>query len=432
MVVRAAAEDPITALLKTAEKKYNLNVGPMGQVTEGVKAISTGNIAIDYAIGVGGFPMGRTIEVFGMPSSGKTTVCLMTAIRFQKLIKAGGNKELGIGPTDRIVYYDYEQAMDPEYATSLGLDLEHPSLLFTQPDTLEEGANFALASIKTGLVRLSIFDSVAAMVPSVKAEADIGKPTPMVQAKLMKDFGVNLNPVLANYNSMALFINHAQEKIDMGGSRRAGMPPLITTPGGNALKFFCSVRLEFKEIRKIKGNVIDPLTLEVKEIPVATDVQVKVVKNKVAAPYKTATVRVRFGRGFDNFWTALQILMANKKIMYQGGMYYFHVLEKDDPKFAPEWMNRAKEGMKRAYIKGENNVFDYADQYPEWREELIKVAEHLAATNKMSLAKIAPMRPELEDQDEDGAEEEFGEDEDLDAETLAELDAPKSGNRIKI
>lgn len=402
-----AALDPLEALIRDAEKKYNgLRVGTMDSVAEGVVAITSGNLAIDYAIGVGGFPIGRNVELSGPPSCGKTTTALQTAAAMQKIIKAGGGTLTGpdgntviIGPNDMIIYFDYEQAMDKKYANALGLDTSHSSLLFTQPDTLEDGVNFAIAAVKTGRVRLVIFDSVAAMLPSAKAEAEIGKSLPMVQAKLLKDFSSIFNSVLYNHNTLAIFLNHEQEKISMGGGGRPGMPPPTTTPGGTAMKYFASVRVQYRQIRQNKGPFIDPLTMETTEIVTSTDVRVKVIKNKVAPPFRQAVVRVRFGKGFDNFWTALQVLLANKKIMYSAGMFYFHNL--DELGLAPEWMARAGTGTHRPYIKGESKVFALGDKYPEWRAALITLAEEIVAANAEAMDAVVPTGEDEPDSEED-------------------------------
>lgn len=420
----AAPKGGMATLLAQAEKKYNLTVGPMGSIASDTKFITTGNLAIDYALG-GGIPMGRSVELLGPPSSGKTTLALQAAIAMQKLIIAGGDPERGIGPDDMILYFDYEQAMDPEYATALGLDMNHPSLQFTQPDTLEEGADFALAAFKTGQVRLALFDSVAAMNPSAQAEADsVGKSLPAVQAKLMKPFGVTLNSVLRNNNGTVIFINHEMVKMEMGGGGRPGYgPPPTTTPGGSALKYFASVRVSFKQIRQNKGIVMDPVLMEEKEIPVSTDVRVKVIKNKVAPPFREATVRVTFGRGFDQFWTAMQVLLANKKVMYQTGRYYFHKLEEIGG--APEWMPRESKGTNRPYLHGEKRVFSLAEQYPEWRELLVAQAKLVAEENVESLGKVAPIKAEVMSAEEDSDEVTS---EDLD--DLIPKDA--AGNRAEI
>lgn len=368
----AKATDPLTALLNSAEKKYNLKVGSLQDVAEDIKAISTGNSAIDYAMGQG-VPLGRSVEFYGLPSSGKTTAALQTAANLQKIIRNGGDKNLGIAKDDVILYLDYEQAIDKEYAEKLGLDMAHESFLFTQPDTLESGTNFALQALETGRIRLIIFDSVAAMNPSVKAEAEIGKSLPAVAAKLMKDFMMNLNPVLYKNNASALFLNHQMEKMSMGG--RPGMPPAQTTPGGIALKYFASVRVQFSKIREIKQDVVDPLTGELTPQALASDVRIKIAKNKVAPPFREVIVRVRFGEGFDELATALQVLIAHKKIVYATGYYKFHRLE--EAGLAPEWMPRAKAGTNPPQIHGEKKVYAAAKAHPEWRDALISMAQDI-------------------------------------------------------
>lgn len=390
-------QDALDAVLESASKKYDLSIGRMDEITSDTKFFSTGNIAIDYAIG-GGIPLGRSVELHGPPSSGKTTSALQAAGVLQKIICAGGDPELGIKPDDKILYLDYEQAMDPEYAKALGLDLAHESLLFTQPDTLEDGANLTLDALKTGRVRLVIIDSVAAMNPSAKAEAEIGKSLPAVAAKLLKDFGVTLNSVLHKNNAAAIFINHEMEKMDMGGARRPGMPAATTTPGGIALKYFASVRVQFKQIKQNKSGEVDPLTGEIVERVRSTDVRVKVIKNKVAPPFREAVVKVRFGKGFDNFASALTILLANKKIMHSAGMYYFHNAEADG--LAPDWMARATTGQQRPYIKGRDNLDAMADDHPDWREAVIALAQQIANENVKALESKQDA-PESEETDED-------------------------------
>lgn len=415
------AADAFEKLLATASKKYDLTVGAIDEMVTDTEFLTTGNLAIDYAMG-GGVPLGRSIEFLGVASSGKTTSALQTAIALQRVIIAGGDETRGIKANDVIMYLDYEQAMDIEYARALGLVTDHPSFMFTQPDTLEQGADFLLSALKTGRVRLAIIDSVAAMNPSAQAEADsVGKSLPAIQAKLMKPFGVTLNSVLKHANASVIFINHEMEKMEMGTARRPGMPAAITTPGGAALKYFASVRVQFRQIKQNKGKIINPLTNLEQEIPLSTDVRIKILKNKVAPPFREAIVRVRFGSGFDQFWTALQILLSNKKIIHQAGRYYFHNLAEIGG--APEWMSREKQGTNRPYIHGEARIFSRGDSDTEWRDILIEEAARIARENRDALKGVVGISP-IAVEDEDDEEEDSVE---------LDLPAPKSkGRRVEI
>jgi recombination protein RecA len=413
------ALSPLQELLAKAEKKYDINVGTMATITSDVARISTGNIAVDAALG-GGFPLGRSGEFYGPPSSGKTTLATQCLINTQRIIKLGGSKELGIGANDVLLYADYEQTMDIEYCVALGLDPEHPSFQIFQPDTLEQGADFITAAFKTGELRLAVIDSVAGMVPSAQAEADsVSKSLPAITARLMKTFGQNLNPILRESQGSLILVNHEMESMAMGGPASYGPPP-TTTPGGKSIKFFASVRLQFRPVKTHKGPYTDPVTAEIKEIPVATDVRVKTIKNKTFPPNREAVVRVRYGRGFDNFWTAMQVLLANKKVSYQAGRYYFHKLEDD---VEMPWMSREKTGTQRLNIHGEKAVFAAADAHPEWRDQLIEMAEQIVRDNADALKRVVPTVEGPVEEDEEGM-------------TSADLDeilaAENTGNRREI
>lgn len=376
--MRGKPKGDLKKILASAAKN-DLVIGAIGSVTGDVKAYSTGNIAIDSILGVGGLPQGRSVELYGPPSCGKTTTALQCAAWLQNKILAGGDEALGIGPDDKILYMDYEHALDKDYAKALGLDVEDSqTILFAQPDTLEEGANYAISLIETGYIRLVIFDSVAAMQPSAKAEAEIGKSLPAVQAKLMADFTVKLNPILQAYDCTVLFLNHEREVMDMGGARRPGMPPRKTTPGGISVKYYTSVRIRYSKLKDNRETQIDPLTKIESEVTTSSEVVVKVEKNKVGPPFRQAQVRVRFGRGFDNFFTAMQILVAHKKVMVSGAYYYFHNIESLG--LAPEWMQRSATGTKRPYIQGQGALFQAADNDPEWRAGIIGLAQDISAS----------------------------------------------------
>lgn len=393
----------IADVLAQASKKYDLKVGSLTSVASDVKAISTGNLAIDHIIGVGGIPLGRSVELYGPPSSGKTTTALQSAAELQRIIKAGGDPVRGIGPDDYIAYFDYEQAMDPTYVKKLGLDVEHPSFLFAQPDDLEQGANVARSLIATGKVRMTVWDSVAAMTPAAALEAETGKASVAMQARLMSDFLKVMNPLLKNNNCTAVFLNHIMEVLDMGGARRPGMPARTSTPGGRALKFYASVRVEYQQIGNIKSKVTDDLTQEETEQVTATNVRVRVIKNKVAPPFRQAIVRVRYGKGFDNFWTAMQVLVAHKQLVYSSGYHYFE----RSPHLVPEWMPRQASGSKRPYLRGEEALFSAAEQHPEWARQVIAAAETVIADDPDALnavtetVEVEPDAEESQDPAED-------------------------------
>jgi recombination protein RecA len=346
----------IASLIKEIAKKSDLRIGPLSAVADDVVAVSTGNIAVDSATGVGGLPLGRSVELYGRQSSGKTTLALQTAATAQRAIIASGVE-------DYILYADYEHSLDRDYAGALGLDLDHPSFLFCQPDTLEQGSNAALALIATGRIRISIWDSVAAMTPNVMLEAEVGKSLPALQARLMSDFLRKMNPLLHAHSCCAIFLNHEREAMNMGGGGWAG-PPVTTTPGGTALKFYASLRMGFTSIKTVKATVFDPVLNADTTQPVATEVRVKVTKNKVGPPFKQALVRVRFGRGFDNFWSAVQILAGAKKIVHTGAYYYF-----DDAELRHEDMTVS--GTGRTLVHGEEALLAFADARPDWRNAVI-------------------------------------------------------------
>lgn len=393
------------AKLAQVQKKYQTGVGPISKIAQPSFFLSTGNMALDKIIG-GGLPLGRAVELAGPPSSGKTTTALQCAAGLQKIIIAGGGQIIGtdgsifeIKPTDKILYEDFEATIDQDYCTALGLDIDHDSFLLVQPDTLEDGSNLAIDLIETGHVRLVIWDSVASMLPSAKAQAEIGKALPAVQAKLMSELGAKLVPLLYRNQTLNIWVNHLKEQLDMSGRRPAHLGPKMSTPGGVALKFYESVRIEYKQIKNIKEKELDVLSGEIVETPGATEVQVKVVKNKVAPPFKQAVVRVRYGRGFDNFWTALMFLISQKEIMYSAGYYYFHKLEAEG--LAPEWMPRAKTGTQRPNIRTDAAILQAADEYPEWRDAVIAyAAEKLKNTDIKVIAAKSPEEAELEAESE--------------------------------
>lgn len=308
-----------------------------------------------------------------------TTSALQCIAELQKQIIAGGNGST-VKADDVIAYFDYEYALDLDYCKALGINAEHSSLLIIHPTCLEDGANLAKKLIETGRIRLLIWDSVAGAAPQAKLDNDVEKSLPALAARQYAVFLSSIVEPLHRNGTAAIFINHAMEAINMGGPAGYG-PPQITTPGGRALKYYASLRLEFKVIGSTKSKFLDPITLEEKEQIQASNVRVKGVKNKVGSPNREAVVRVRYGKGFDNFWTALQILVAHGKIKTAAGYFYFH----DVPNLVHDDMERAVTGMKRPFVRGEQNIFQFADERPDWRSKVIAFAELVVSQNKTLL-----------------------------------------------
>lgn len=352
----------VKEILGDISKKYELNIGSMSDVVTEVTALTTGNLAIDYLTSVGGLPVGRIVELYGQPSSGKTTTALQAAAALQQKIIAEGRDEY-------ILYLDFEHAIDGDYASGLGLDVYHPTFVIAQPHWLEDGAEIAERLIKTGKFRLSIWDSVAEMTPR---DLEFGVRTnAMERARLMNSLLQRFNSLLHEQNCCAVYLNHLVEAVQMGGAR-PGLPPPETTPGGKALKFYSSIRIAYKQIKQIKGLAHDGLTGDVTEVVTAQQVKVKVTKNKVGPPFREAEVRITFGRGFDNVWSALQVLSAHKQIRRgSAGWYRFdeHLGHPSMPVVS---------GLPS--IQGEANVLTFAEEHPDWGQ--LVVAEAVQAVEK--------------------------------------------------
>lgn len=402
--------DALDKLFDTAEAKYGSPVGTLDTISSPSHFITTGNMSFDLALG-GGFPLGRLVELAGPPSCGKTTLATMAAAALQKLIMSGGDPTRGIKVNDVILYVDFENAVDKDYMRKLGVDTGDTSLRFTQPDFLESGAQLILDAMRTGRVRMVVVDSVAGMNPRAVSEADVGKSLPAILAKTLTPWGTTLQGVAKEHNCLVVFINHEKEVMSMGG--RPGMPAVVSTPGGVALKYFQSQRLSFRQGSKIYIDYKDPVLKVVERRAVGSDVHMTVVKNKVAPPYRKALARVRENRGFDNFWSAMSILLAHRIVASEaGGMFYFHKLA--EAGLVEDWMTMSAPKAQtpaRPYIRGLENVYTAADEHPAWRDAIIAYTETILPT---LLADVAVGSP-------DDMEEEEETDEDL-----AELDAIES------
>jgi recombination protein RecA len=281
--------DGIVAL---ATKKFGKGCVTLNSGTiEPIPSITTGSPSLDDALGVGGYPCGRIIEVFGSESSGKTTLALIAAAQVQM---NGG----------RVAYIDVEHALDIKYAKALGVDVD--SLLLSQPDSAEDALNMVIFYAENGLVDLVVLDSVAALVPQAELDGEIGDSQIGVQARLMGQLMRKLAGFASKSGIIALFINQTRSTIGGYGNSE-------TTPGGKALKFYSSVR-----IRVYKGAAIKS-----KDREIGTIIKTKVVKNKVAFPFREAESYLYYGKGFDPIQEYIPKWVAAGIVDKSGAWYSF-------------------------------------------------------------------------------------------------------------
>ncbi len=346
----ADKRDALEAALSQIERQYGKgSIMRMGdKAKEGVDVIPTGALALDIALGVGGLPKGRVVEIYGPESSGKTTVALHVVASAQKM---GGTA----------AFIDAEHALDAQYASQLGVNIN--DLLVSQPDTGEQAMDIAEALVRSGAVDIVVVDSVAALVPRAELEGDMGDAHVGLQARLMSQALRKLAGSISRSNTVVIFINQIREKVGI----MFGNPEV--TPGGRALKFFSSVRIEVRRGEALKRGT---------EI-IGSRTKAKVVKNKVASPFKVAEFDIIYGEGISREGSLLDIAVEMRIITKSGA-----------------WFSYRDERIGQ----GRENAREYLKEHPEVAAEIEQEIRRRALDLDMLKVGVA------EDLEEDG----FGED----------------------
>jgi recombination protein RecA len=319
----------LQAALSQIEKQFGkgtiMRLGD-GEIVEDIQVVSTGSLGLDVALGVGGLPRGRVVEIYGPESSGKTTLTLQVISEMQKL-------------SGTCAFIDAEHALDSQYAQKLGVNLQE--LLISQPDTGEQALEIVDALVRSGSVDLIVVDSVAALTPKAELEGEMGDSLPGLQARLMSQALRKLTATIKKSNCMVIFINQIRMKIGV----MFGSPE--TTTGGNALKFYASVRLDIRRTGSIKKG----------EEVIGSETKVKVVKNKVAPPFKTAEFDILYGEGISREGEIID-MGVTAHVVEKSGSWYAYNGEKigqgkdnareflrENPEIAREIENKVRESL---------------------------------------------------------------------------------------
>ena len=322
-----AVKDAMASITKDFGAGLIMKLGEKSSMN--VESIPTGSINLDIALGIGGVPKGRIIEVYGAESSGKTTLALHIIAESQK---QGGT----------VAFIDAEHALDPVYAKALGVDIDE--LLISQPDYGEQALEIADTLVRSGAIDLIVIDSVAALVPKAEIDGEMSDQQMGLQARLMSKGLRKLTGNLNKYKTTMIFINQIREKIGVTYG------PTTTTTGGKALKFYASVRLEVKKMGTVKQG----------DDPIGSEVVVKVTKNKVAPPFKEAAFEILYGKGISRVGEIIDAAVARDIIVKAGSWFSFRVQSIGQGKEKvrielesnPELLEQVEADLKEAISKG--------------------------------------------------------------------------------
>ncbi len=331
----------LAAALSQIEKQFGKgSIMRLGEadVAKDIESVSTGSLGLDIALGIGGFPRGRVIEIYGPESSGKTTLTLSVIAQMQKV---GGTA----------AFIDAEHALDPQYAQKLGVNVQE--LLISQPDNGEQALEIADMLVRSGSVDVVVIDSVAALTPKAEIEGEMGEPQMGLQARLMSQALRKLTGNIKRSNTMVVFINQIRMKIGV----MFGNPE--TTTGGNALKFYASVRIDIRRTGAIKkGDEV-----------IGSETRAKVVKNKVAPPFKQANFDILYGEGISREGEIIELGVLHKIVDKSGAWYTYG---------------------KERIGQGKDNARDYLKEHPAMAQEIeAKIRAAIGVGGGPQLAEVA-------------------------------------------